>query len=207
MRTLAALFASTMIGLTALPATAQDLSSPTVDNEEDEDIWALLENIPARRAWDIAAHASFGNMGYWADKSGPYIGFGVRGTYGWIFGGKNRIGPSLGVSIEGPIPIYTTIAFEPQLAWDRASDGFVIGASVGPSVLYHSSEATVHGERAVSLAPMASVRVGYSKPFSRLGKRFFLVVEPKIRYIAGNDERTARPDAMVLLSVGSGQGR
>lgn len=201
------LLALALSAMISAPAVAQSTAAPAADVEEDEDIWAILENIPARSAWDVAVHASYGNMGYWADKSGPYIGFGLRGTYGWIIGGKNRIGPSLGLSLEGPIPIYTTVALEPQFAWDRVSNGLVVGASAGPSFLYHSAEATIRTERAVSVAPMASFRVGYSKPFSRLGRRFFIVVEPKGRYIVSDNGGDAFPDLSVLLSVGSGRGR
>ena len=54
---------------------------------------------------------------------------------------------------------------------------------------------------------MASFRIGYSTPFSRLLKRFFIVVEPKGRIIVGNENRSTQPDLSVLLSVGSGRGR
>ncbi|MFT6162819.1 MAG: hypothetical protein ACJAZO_004181 [Myxococcota bacterium] len=197
-----------MTALLSVPnqACAQS-QTDAAEEEEEEDIWAILENIPARNAYDVAVHAAYTNMGYWSDNSGPYIGFGVRGTYGWIVGGKHRLGPSLGLSVEGPVPIYSTIALEPQFAWDRASKGFVVGASVGPAFLYHSSEATIRSERAFSIAPMASFRIGYSKPFSRLGKRFFIVLEPKGRVIVGNETRKTQPDLSMLISVGSGRGR
>jgi hypothetical protein len=199
---------ATMTALLSVPnqACAQS-QTDAAEEEEEEDIWAILENIPARNAYDVAVHAAYTNMGYWSDNSGPYIGFGVRGTYGWIVGGKHRLGPSLGLSVEGPVPIYSTIALEPQFAWDRASKGFVVGASVGPAFLYHSSEATIRSERAFSIAPMASFRIGYSKPFSRLGKRFFIVLEPKGRVIVGNETRKTQPDLSMLISVGSGRGR
>ena len=179
--------AATLTTLLSVPnmACAQSQTDAVEEEEEEEDIWAILENIPARNAYDVAVHAAYTNMGYWSEDSGPYIGFGVRGTYGWILGGKHRVGPSLGLSIEGPVPIYSTVALEPQLAWDRASNGFVVGASVGSAFLYHSSEATIRSERAASIAPMASFRIGYSTPFSRLLKRFFIVVEPKGRIIVG----------------------
>ena len=205
MKTLFAI-ALACLPLLGSPALAQSAEEALAE-AEDDDIWALLENVPARTAYDVGVHASFGNMGYWSEKSGPYIGFGLRGTYGWIFEGRNRIGPSIGISAEGPIPVYSTIAVEPQLAWDRVAGGIQLGASVGGAFMYHSSQATIRTERAASIAPMASLRFGYSKPFSRLGKRFYVVLEPKGRWIVGNENRKAQPDVSVLISVGSGRGR
>ena len=194
--------------LFAAPSLAQvEDPEAALEEAEGDDIWALLENIPARNAYDVGVHASFGNMGYWSDKSGPYIGFGLRGTYGWIVGGHHRLGPSLGLSIEGPVPVYSTVALEPQFAWDSITKGLQVGASAGTAFMYHSSQATIRTERAVSVSPMASVRIGYSKPFSRLSKRFYIVVEPKARLVIGNEARATKPDLAVLLSVGSGRGR
>lgn len=198
-RWIAALFALT---LAVPPALAQDESS-----DEDDDIWALLDDLPARRAWDLAVAISYGNIGYWNGATNPWTGYGVRGTYGGVVNAKHRFGGSFGVAVEGPFPVYMTVAFEPAFAYDYISGRLQLGASVGPSLLYHESRATIRTERHLSLSPMVSARVGYSTSFSRVGRRFFVLLEPRFRYITGGRNLGGVPDYAVSLVVGSGQGR
>jgi hypothetical protein len=94
-----------------------------------------------------------------------------------------------------------------MLAWDRVGGNVLVGASVGPSLLIHSSQATVRTETDVMLAPMVAVRVGYSKPFSRLGRRFYVVAEPKARWLSGGRNLNPQLDWGAVLLVGSGRGR
>jgi hypothetical protein len=192
---------------TAPVATSTVESDTLPETEDDEDIWKLLDELPARVAWEGAMHASYGNVGYWSGANTPWVGLGGRAGYGVIFKAKNRLGGAMGASLEGEFPIYATAAFEPQITLDRVSGGLQLGLSVGPSLLVHTSQATVHTETVAGLASMAAFRIGYSKSYSRLGRRFFVVLEPKIRILKPRDPAASPVDWLVAIVVGSGRGR
>ncbi len=104
--------------------------------------------------------------------------------------------------VEGPLPVHMTAGLEPHLAWDYVTKkGFQVGAGVGPAVLYHSK--ILDGTsvlREPGFGAGAAVRVGWSQSWSRIGRRLFVLFEPKVRYMDGN------VGVAGALMVGSGKG-
>jgi hypothetical protein len=144
---------------------------------------------------------SFGEVAYFTDAVPPWIGFGLRGGWGKNFG-LHRIGAAAAVVIEGDIGVHTLLAFEPTVNWDFVSaKGLLLGAGAGPSFVYTTSNATVIAESESHVAPMAIARIGWSQTWSRVGRRLFLFLEPKVRYTDGQFV------PVVALAVGSGAGR
>lgn len=185
-----------------IPWVAGSAHAQTLDGEaEPMDAWEALEQIPPRHAYEAGVHMSFGSIGYWRSVTPPWVGFGIRGMWGRVYRDGNRLGAGLGLNVEGPLPLYFSLSAEPQIAWDRVSRGLLLGASVGPSVLWHSTLEIQGAKHAFGVAPMAAVRIGYSEPWSKVGRRFYAVLEPKFRWIRGGG------DYSVAIIVGSGAGR
>ncbi len=180
-------------------AFAQDLSSAA---NPSDDLWAELENLPPRASYDLAVNVSYGDITYWRSKTGPFLGFGIETGWGKHIGEsrRDRIGAAVGLVLEGPAPAFFTVALEPQATWDRVSNGLLLGASVGPTLLLHSEFTRTGQLSKLGFTPMVSARVGWSQPFSRVSRRMFVVVEPKLRYIAD------LPNFGAAIVVGSGEG-
>lgn len=165
-----------------------------------ESAWEALTRMPPRTAWDAGLHVSLGNIGYWRDETPPWVGFGLRGGWGRVFG-DHRLGAAGTLSVEGPIPLYWSAILEPQATWDVVLKGLALGASVGPALMLHSELETTGMKGVFGVAPSAAFRVGYSEPWSRVGRRFFVHAEPKLRWIRDG------LDWSVALVIGSGAGR
>jgi hypothetical protein len=194
-----------VLGLTlSTVAVAQD-DLPAPPPEDALPVPTLdIDRIPPRSSYEFAVQFSYGTVTYWRDYVPPWIGFGLRGGWGRNLGvsGAHRLGPSLTVVAEGPVGVHTSVAVEPHLAWDFVGDkGLLLGAGVGPALMVHSRSDTVGGETAFGVAPGAAVRLGWSQTFSRVGRRLFVFLEPKIRYVDG------APNPLVAIAIGSGRGK
>jgi len=183
--------------LAMLPAAAR-----AADPAPEDDLWAELENLPPRASYEAGVAVTYGDITYWRSNTGPWMGFGLRGGFGWHFGElhAHRVGPGLHLTLEGPAPEYFTGAIEPTFAWDFVTKGLYLGAAVGPAVLAHSRLTLLGQETSWALSPMVAARVGWSQPWSRLTRRMYVVVEPKFRWIDEN------PNWGAALVVGSGRG-
>jgi len=179
---------------TAGPAPEDALPIPTLD----------FDRIPPRTSHEFAMQMGYGEVTYFRDQVPPWIGFGMRFGWGKNLGmsGVHRIGGSFTFVAEGPVGVHSTFGFEPALAWDMVSkDGLLLGAGAGPSLMVFVKTDQVAAERATQIVPSAAVRVGWSQTFSRVGRRLFVFVEPKMRVING------RVNPVAALCVGSGLGR
>ena len=78
-----------------------------------------------------------------------------------------------------------------------ALTGADIGASLGGAVLAHQA---MDEDSAVTLAPVVALRLGPSQPWSRLGRRMFVMAEPKLRLVQGY------PNATFSVLIGQGRG-
>lgn len=181
------------------PASAQDLSSAAAASD---DLWKELENLPPRASYDLAVDVSFGDITYWRNRTGPYLGFGIKTGWGQHLGEsrKTRVGGGAYLGLEGPVPQYFSGVVEPQFTVDRVANHVLLGASLGPSVMFHSTAARTGQETTLGLAPMVSGRVGWSQAWSRVARRMFVYVEPKFRVVAG------LPSWQAAVVVGSGDG-
>jgi hypothetical protein len=187
------------VALTLLlsPALAEDeaQTEPEFDLPRVE-----LHRIPPTASFDVSVTPSFG---YYAHNTGrpiPWVGMAIRSAAG-IHRGENRWGGAVSVGFEGEVPMHFNVTLEPQITWDRVSGGLLLGASVGPSFLVHGAYGLKDTEYAASLAPAAAVRVGWSQPWTRVGRRMFVYLEPRVRYAQGQLAPTG------MLAVGSGWGR
>ena len=191
------------LGLSAGALAQDDLPAPPP--EDALPIPTLdIDRIPPRTSYEFAVQFSYGTVTYWRDYVPPWIGFGFRGGWGRNLGvsGDHRLGPAFTLTAEGPVGVHTSVALEPHLAWDHVGDkGLMLGAGVGPALMWHSRSDTIGGENAFGVAPGAAVRLGWSQTFSRVGRRLFVFIEPKIRYVDG------APNPLVALAVGSGRGK
>ena len=187
---------SLLVLLTVLasgPALAQETAEPMT-------AWEALERMPPRTAWELGLHMSFGRIAYWWEETPAWVGFGVRGGWGRVYEDSNRLGFAVTTNLEGPVPLWYSASVEPQVTWDRVRGGLQLGASLGPSLMLHTMLETSGSKSVFGLSPMAAVRVGYSEPWSRVGRRFFAVLEPKVRLVGD------RIDYSAALVVGSGSG-
>jgi len=187
------------------PATRIDvpLPPPPPPPEDDLPIPTLtLDRIPPNTSFEFAIEASYGQVAYFRDQVPPWIGFGFRAGWGKNFG-VNRVGVAGTFTAEGDIGVHTQLGLEPEVAWDMVSmKGVLLGLGVSPAVIWTIDDSTtVSTERSLNLAPTVSARVGWSQTWSRVGRRLFLFLEPKVRLVDG----TASPQ--VAVGVGSGSGR
>lgn len=161
---------------------------------------------PASFSWDISLQGSYGEITYWKDEVSPWIGVGLRFAWGKNIteSGAHRLGITALVFLEGPAPVHMTAGLEPMFSWDYvARSGFWVGLGAGVAGLYHVKSTARGGSGAQSLPGFGlagSGRIGYSQTFTRVGRRLFVGVEPKVRWMDG------RVGVLAALIVGSGQG-
>ncbi|MCB9696959.1 MAG: hypothetical protein H6738_09300 [Alphaproteobacteria bacterium] len=190
------------------PVTVAPPPPPPPANMGPEEVLTMpsltLDRVPPRQSYDLALQISYGQVAYFRDAVPPWIGFGIRGAWGRNMG-LNRIGAAALVAAEGDIGVHTYLSLEPSLAWDFVSQGkkggIQLGANIGPALGYVVHNETVVTERSFEVAPAAAVRIGWSQGWTRVGRRLFAVVEPKVRYA---DDGLS---AVVALVIGSGGGR
>jgi hypothetical protein len=190
--------------LVALPSAAEDEVLPPPELPE-----VKLERIPPRASYDVAVQFGVHEITYWRAEVQPWMGLGFRTSWGPNFG-AHRIGPMLNFSAEGPVPVHMTLATEPLLNWDwvMGDGGLGVGAAIGPAILVHHSRSTTAESTVVGLAPVAAVRIGYSQGWTRVGRRLFVMLEPRARIIhmpVGIEEKWVFNPSLALV-VGSGRG-
>lgn len=192
---------------TALAATAAWADEPapveepasTAPVEEPELQAPVLRDIPPRFSWDVGLSVSYGMMPQF--EAPGWAGFGVRGQWGKHYG-RHRIGPTLGVFLEGPIAVQWTNNFEPAMHWEFVHEKKLwLGATLGVDLALHADRAgTLETKLSFDAAPVAAFRIGFSQPFSIVRRRFFVGIEPKIRIMDG------KPQVLGALVIGSGAG-
>lgn len=196
---------SILLGASLLPAAtawAQDDGGGTLSADDLPPPSFEVPRIAPSVSYEFGMHMSYGTVTYWRDFVPSWIGFGAR-----FAGGKNfadhRLGGSFTATVEGPFMVHTSVALEPHGAWDfvDARSGLQLGFGLGPSLMYHWRNDIVVPERAVTLNPGAEARIGYSQSWTRVGRRLYCVLEPKLRYVDG------APNPLVALVVGSGTGK
>ena len=171
--------------------SASDLPPPSFE----------VQRLPPSLSYEFAMHMSYGTVTYWREFVDAWIGYGGRFAIG-KHAGAHRFGGSMTFVAEGPLGVHTTLALEPHGTWDFVSKkGVALGAGIGPAGMYHFRNDTVVPERGLTLNPSAAFRIGWSQSWTRVGRRLFVVAEPKMRWIDGN------PNPLVALVVGSGSGR
>ena len=187
-------------------ASAQDTGSELGGLEMDDGLMApdfQIQALPPRFSYEFGVHMSFGTVTYWRDYVDAWVGFGARFAGGKNFDSGHRLGGTLIAVVEGPFGVNTSMALEPLASWDHVPrpGGLQLGFSAGPALMRHVgvfSSATV--ERAFTVNPTAAARIGYSQPWTSVGRRLYLVAEPKVRMIDG------KFNVLGALVVGSGAG-
>ena len=173
------------------PPPEDDLPIPTL----------TIDRVPPRTSFEFAVQVSYGSVAYFQDAVPSWIGFGLRGGWGKNFG-VHRIGAAATFAAEGDFGVHTLLVLEPSLTWDYVSNGgLLLGAGVGPAAMYTRRNATIVPEAGFEFAPSAVARIGWSQTWSRVGRRLFVFLEPKVRFT---------PEGMtplVAIAVGSGAGR
>lgn len=187
---------------TASPAFAED-EAPTTEPkvyEQEELAPVVLRHIPPRFSWNVGLAISYGMLPQF-DRIPAWAGFGVRGGWGKHFG-SHRIGFDIGFMFEGPIAVEWANTLEPAIGWDWIGPtGLFVGASVGPTLsvgTYLTPTQTL--ENRFDAGPFAAVRIGWSQPWSLVSRRFWVAVEPRFRWIAG------QPSVVATLMFGTGNG-
>ncbi len=169
--------------------------------------WEALDLLAPRAAWDLSVHVNYSTVAHFGEL--PWVGFGLGLAWGRIFG-VHRLGAGLRLNLEGPVPIYFSSSLEPQVQWDAILGGVQVGASLGPALLLHTRALALGSSNTLGVAPMAAVRVGWSQRWRRASRRFFVVLEPKVRWVAmervGEAPVDWAPDVGVGIVVGSGRG-
>lgn len=173
------------------PPPEDDLPIPTLS----------IDRVPPNTSYEMAVQVSYGSVAYFLDAVPPWVGFGFRGGWGKNYG-LHRVGVAGTFAAEGDIGVHTLLALEPSANWDFVSGGgLLLGAGVGPSVIYTVQNSTVLTERSIELAPAAAARIGWSQTWSRVGRRLFVFLEPKVRLAEGELV------PVVAVAIGSGGGR
>ncbi len=177
-------FAGLCLFLSTNVAWAQTPPAPSFD----DDLWAELDRMPPRASMELAFTVGFGDITYWRAEVPPWLIFGVRGGWGAHVGvdRQQRVGFSVASTLEGPFPEFYSVALEPSATWDRVHEGLWLGASVGPSLMLHSRSTVAGPDMSLGLSEHAAVRVGWSQAYSRVARRTFIGVEPKIRAVSGD---------------------
>jgi len=179
-------------GLTATPALAQEIVDELPEVE--------LQRIPPIYSYDVGLQIGVADITYYRDEVAPWATYGFFFSWGWHPRGNDRIGPGMAVMIEGPFPLHYSTSFEPSFRWDRIMGKLAVGAAVGPAFMIHSKSTELGPQVAFTPAPMIAGRIGWSEGWTRVGRRLFIVAEPKLRWIAGD------LNYGITLQVGSGQG-
>ncbi|MFK7927134.1 MAG: hypothetical protein AB8H79_03025 [Myxococcota bacterium] len=188
------LAAPTLIAIASIstPAMAQEVVTELPDVQ--------LERIPPEFSYDFGLQLGVADITYFRDEVPPWATMGVFGSWGYHLRGNDRLGPGLAVMVEGPVPLHFSASFEPTFRWDRIMGKLTIGAAGGLAVMIHSKSTELGPEVNVTPAPLVAARIGYSEGWSRIGRRLFVVLEPKMRFISGV------PNPGIALQVGSGTG-
>ena len=187
-------------GALVTPAMAQDdgldpsLPIPTLQ----------YERPPPDFSYEVGVQASYGVITFWQNEVEPWIGFGIRGGWGRNLPDtyKHRIGANVLLFVEGPMPVHMSVGLDPQLSWDYINDkGIQFGAGIGPTAYYHSKiENGTSIFRKAGFGGAVSARVGWSQTWSRVGRRLFVLLEPRVRYTEG------QWGPSLALVIGSGKG-
>ena len=159
-----------------------------------------LERIPPQFSYDIGMQLGVAEMTYFRDEVPPWATYGVFGSWGYHIRGNDRVGPGLAVVVEGPLPIHTSVAIEPTFRWDRIMGKVNIGASAGVAVMMHAAWRSSGTEIAFTPNPLIAGRIGWSQGWTRIGRRLFIVAEPKLRLV------NKRVSPGIAIQVGSGYG-
>lgn len=192
-------------GLLESTASAEE-PAPTVAPEDELPIPTLtLDRIPPRYSYELAMQVSYGEVAFFQETVPPWVGYGIRGGWGKNWG-VHRLGVAGTFAAEGELGINTFLSVEPAVAYDlvAAGDkgGIQVGASVGGALGYAVTRVTVVDEAGGFVAaPAAAVRLGWSQGWTRVGRRLFVFVEPKVRLASDG----LAP--VVAVAVGSGGGR
>jgi hypothetical protein len=173
------------------PPPEDDLPIPTL----------TIDRVPPNTSYEFAVQVSYGEVPYFEAVVPLWIGFGMRAGWGKNLG-LHRLGVSGSFTAEGDIGVHTVLDLEPAFAWDFVSNkGILLGAGVGPSLVYRQENSTIFTDRGFEVGPSAVARLGWSQTWSRVGRRIFVFLEPKLRFADGE------PTTVVALAVGSGGGR
>ena len=177
-------------------APLSDFSSDKISSN----IWDELDNMPPRYSSELAMQVIYGNVPYFSKQTPAWIGFGLKVSGGKHFG-DTRIGYSALLSTEGPAPEIYTVGIEPHIAIEHHIGALSVGASIGPDLIAYTKATLSSPDRSFGLAPSAALNLGYSQPWSRVARRVFFYVEPRIKITNGNFVPS------VALAIGSGRGR
>jgi hypothetical protein len=193
-----ALFASCLM---ASPAVAQETGGTLSGSELTAPAFEI-QNVPPSLSYEFGVHMSFGTVTYWRDFVPAWIGFGFRFSGGKNLSNGHRLGASLTAVTEGPFGVTASYALEPHATWDHVptKGGLQVGVGVGPALMHHISNQSIVTEKASTINPSAAIRLGYSQPWTSIGRRLYLVAEPKMRLVDGEW------NPLVALVVGSGAG-
>lgn len=160
---------------------------------------------PPDFSYEVGVQFSYGIISRWTPEVPPWVGFGIRGGWGrnLLPSYQHRLGVSVLAFVEGPAPIHITAGIEPHLTWDWiGKKGLMLGAGAGGAVMYHSKiESGSNVSREAGIGASAAFRVGWSQTWTRVGRRVFVVLEPKVRFL--NPDQWGPHVALVL---GSGKG-
>jgi hypothetical protein len=178
------------------PAPLSDFSTDKISSN----IWDELDNMPPRFSSELAMQVIYGNVPYFAKTTPAWVGFALKVSGGKHFG-DTRIGYSTLFATEGPTPEIFTIGIEPHIAIEHHIGSFALGASVGPDFMMYTKSTLGSPDRNFGIAPSAAFNIGYSQPWSRITRRVFCYVEPRIKRTNGNFVPS------VALAIGSGRGR
>jgi hypothetical protein len=176
--------------LAAPPALAAETELPEV----------RLDRIPPTYSYDFAVLFGMGELGYWREEIPPWMHFGLFTAWGRHLRSGDRIGIGASILAEGPFPLHSTLAFDPVVRWDRVEGKLALGASVGGSLMFHSAQKPGGTETGVSASPLVTARIGWSQGFTRVGRRIFVIAEPKLRYMVGQFS----PGVSLAVGVGHG---
>ncbi len=184
--------------------------APVEDDEPLPIPTMKIDRIPPRASYELGVQFGYVDVPYFRKTVGEWIGFGLRGAYGKNIG-AHRVGVEGLFQVEGPFGVQTSFAIEPRFAWDYilgADRGLQLGASLGPSLGYHNQAIVGPSNNlvAVSIAPALAVRVGYSEQFSRVGRRFFVFAEPRLRYAPAGEAVDQPFSPGINVVIGSGRG-
>ncbi len=187
------------------PPPATTISQPAALPPPPEDELPIptltIDRVPPSTSFEFAVQVSYGSVAYFQDAVPAWVGFGLRGGWGKNFG-LHRLGLAGTVTAEGDFGVHTLLAFEPSITWDFVSpDGLLLGIGAGPAGMYTHRNATVNAEAGFELAPSVVARLGWSQTWSRVGRRLFVFIEPKVRFTPEG------PTPLVAIAVGSGSGR
>jgi hypothetical protein len=173
----ARLLAALAVCLAANPAFAQEVLTELPEVE--------LQRIPPRFSYDFGAQFGVADITYWRNEVPPWATMGLFGSWGYHPRGNDRFGPGFAAIIEGPVPLHATYSFEPTFRWDRVMGKLGLGAAVGGAFQIHAALRETNTEVHVGAAPVVAARIGWSQGWTRVGRRLFIVAEPKARYVRG----------------------